>query len=203
METEKLFPKTLERGPILSSNSIVTNLRPLPPEAEKLCRILNAPARLVAHLSLVHDAACDLVAGLQRSFPTLAFDRDAVLFGAATHDLGKVLHHNEITGHGNQHEADGPSLLVQNGVSAASARFTRTHARWNEPAIEIEDLLVALADSIWKGKRHDELEQLVVGKIAAAVKNEPWEAWSKLDEVLTAIAARSDERLEMQGRVAT
>lgn len=180
----------------------MTNLRPLPTQVEKLCRILNAPARLVAHLKLVHDAACDLVAGLQQKFPTLAFDRDAVLFGAATHDLGKVLHPDEITGPGNRHEADGASLLVQSGVPLALARFAQTHAHWNEPAVEIEDLLVALADSIWKGKRHDDLEQLVVGKIAAAVKNEPWEAWSKLDEVLTAITARSDERLEMQGRVA-
>lgn len=178
------------------------SLRLLPTEAEKLCRTLNAPARLIAHLTLVHDAACDLVAGLQQQFPTLAFDCDAVLFGAATHDLGKVLHLNEITGHGNQHEADGPSLLVQNGVSAASARFTRTHTRWNEPDIAIEDLLVALADSIWKGKRHDDLEQLVVGWIAVAIKIEPWDVWLRLDEILTAIAERADERLAMQRRVA-
>lgn len=63
-------------------------LRPLPPEAEKLCRLLSAPPRLITHLTLVHDAACDLVVGVQQKFPTLAFDRVAVLFGAATHDLG-------------------------------------------------------------------------------------------------------------------
>lgn len=177
-------------------------LRPLPPEAEKLCRIFNAPARLVSHLTLVHDAACDLVAWLQRSFPTVAFDRDAVLFGAATHDLGKVLHPNEITGTGNRHEADGPGLLVRQGVPPALARFARTHARWREPTILIDDLVVALADSIWKGQRDDVLEQEIVGRIAAAVKIERWDVWSKLDEGLTSIAARADERLEMQERVA-
>ena len=175
-------------------------LRQLPPEAEKLCQILNAPARLVAHLTLVHDAACELVFGLQQQFPTLKFDRDAVLFGAATHDLGKVLHPNEITGPGNRHEADGTSLLVQNGVQPALARFARTHAHWNEQGIVIEDLLVALADSIWKGKRNDELEQEVALRVSTSLNVEQWEAWSKLDEVLTEIAARADERLEMQGR---
>lgn len=177
-----------------------SSFRPLPPEVEKLCRTLNAPARLIAHLTLVHDAACELIVGLQRTFPTLAVDRDAVHFGAATHDIGKVLHPNEITGTGNRHEEDGPRLLVQNGVPPALARFARTHANWDEPGTVIEDLLVALADSIWKGRRDDFLEQMVVGRIVAAVEIEPWDVWLRLDEVLAAIAARADERLEMQGR---
>ena len=59
---------------------------------------------------------------------------------------------------------------------------------------------VALADSIWKGQRDDDLEQEVVGKIAAAVKIEPWDVWLRLDEIVTKIADRADERLEMQGR---
>jgi len=55
-----------------------------------------------------------------------------------------------------------------------------------------------LADSIWKGQRNDELEQEVARRVSAVLNIELWQAWSKMDEVLTAIAARADERLEIQ-----
>ena len=32
------------------------------------------------------------------------------------------------------------------------ARFCVTHARWESDGIGLEDLLVALADKLWKGK---------------------------------------------------
>ena len=51
-----------------------------------------------------------LVEGLHRTFPSLAFDADAVLFGAAVHDFGKVRHPNELTGPGSRHEQDGPPV---------------------------------------------------------------------------------------------
>ena len=66
--------------------------RPLPNEAKKLCDLLAAPPLLVAHLTLVHDGAADLLDSLGKEFPLLEVHREAVLFGAATHDLGKVLH---------------------------------------------------------------------------------------------------------------
>lgn len=72
----------------------------LPELATRLCVELKAPPRLVAHLSLVHDAACELVQGLGDRFPGFHFDHDALLFGASTHDLGKILHPTELSGPG-------------------------------------------------------------------------------------------------------
>jgi hypothetical protein len=42
-----------------------------------------------------------------------------------------------------------------------------THARWREePEVTLEELLVALADSLWKGRRDHQLEQRVVDAVA-------------------------------------
>jgi len=49
---------------------------------------------------LVHDVAAQLTAALQQRHPKLIFDRSAVLYGAATHDIGKVVHPTELTGQG-------------------------------------------------------------------------------------------------------
>jgi hypothetical protein len=62
------------------------------------------------------------------------FDRDAVLFGAATHDTGKAIH-----------------------VAELAARAD----------VDVEDLLVSVADKVWKTQRISDLEQLVVDRLAA------------------------------------
>ena len=80
------------------------------------------------------------------------------------------------------------------------ARFTRTHGVWSSEALALEDLLVALADAIWKGQRLEELESQVVAQIAKYTETAPWETFSKLDDVLDPIASRGDERLAWQGR---
>lgn len=172
--------------------------RPLPATAQQLCDTLAAPPRLAAHLTLVHDAAVELVEGLRQRFPTLKFDNDAVLFGAATHDLGKVLHPGELTGPGNRHEADGPRLLEQHGVSSELARFTQTHGAWSRESLPLDDLLVALADCVWKGQRLEALETQVIASIAEKTGVEGWDVFDKLDALLEEIAARGDERLAWQ-----
>jgi hypothetical protein len=169
----------------------------LPPEAARLCEELRAPPLLVRHLTLVHDAAVELLDGLAAAFTGLALDRDAILFGAATHDLGKVLHPQELTGPGHQHEDDGPALLEGHGVPSRLARFTQTHGRWKETA-DLEDLIVTLADSVWRGRRVEELEAKVADILATATGLEPWLAWSKVDAVCEKIASRSSDRLAFQ-----
>ena len=172
--------------------------RPLPPVAQKLCQNLDAPLRLVAHLTLVHDAAVGIVKGLRQRFPTLSFDEEAVLFGAASHDFGKVLHPAELTGPGSRHEDDGPGLLERHCVSPQLARFARTHGAWSREGLPIEDLLVALADTIWKGQRLDTLEAKVVARIAETTGMEQWDVFDKLDGLLNEIATQGDERLAWQ-----
>ncbi|MBA3530836.1 MAG: hypothetical protein H0T73_02790, partial [Ardenticatenales bacterium] len=50
------------------------NLAPLPVEAERLLRLLDAPPRLIAHLLLVHDVALRLAQEFQRLWPALDLD---------------------------------------------------------------------------------------------------------------------------------
>ncbi len=156
----------------------------LPVEALRLCRKLDAPHRLVEHLRLVHCVAFHLLEAFEASFPKLAIDKEAVLFGAAIHDIGKVIHPEELIGPGDRHEDVGPSLLEKHGVSVKLARFARTHGRWNREPGELEDLLVALADNVAVGKRNDGLDQLTVNMLVELTGLEPWEIFSVLDGIL-------------------
>ena len=142
--------------------------------------------------------ACQLIDELTTAWPSFKFDTHAVAFGAATHDLGKALHPNELTGAGSEHETSGHRWLLEHGVPEHLARFARTHAKWHNATIE--DQLVSLADKVWKGRRQDDLEQLIVARIAAASGEKPWDVFMKLDDVLSRIAAGADERLEFQQR---
>ena len=173
------------------------NLRPLPDEVERLLVRVRSSARLTAHLQLVHDVAAQLTEELETTFPKLAFDAEAVCFGAATHDLGKALHPNELTGSGSE-RGSRLQAAARERSRRASSPFC-PHAREVEWAT-IEDQLVSLADKIWKGRRQDDLEQLIVARIAAVTGDEAWNIFMSLDEILTRLAASADERLEYQSR---
>jgi len=177
--------------------------RPLPEEVRRLCTELNTLPRLVAHLTLVHDVALDLVEGVQQKFPGLEFDDAAVCFGAASHDIGKALerNRNELTGPGSKHEEDGPALLEEHGVEPRLARFAGTHGAWSKEELPLEDLLVTLCDCIWKGQRLEELEKQVIDKIAEQTGIEQWEVFSELDALLEKIGSHGDERLAWQASV--
>lgn len=174
------------------------NPRPLPEEIQRLCADLSAPNLLLGHLRLVFDVSVNLVEGVRARFPNLDFEHEAVCFGAASHDLGKVKHPNELTGPGRQHEEDGPALLEEHGVDPRLARFARTHGAFSKEKLSIEDLLVALSDAIWKGQRIDELEKQVIDKITEQTGIESWEVFSELDALLDEIASQGDERLAWQ-----
>lgn len=173
-------------------------LRPLPPRVPPLLRDVCAPPRLAAHLRLVHDVACELVEWVGRYSPGLVLDRTAVLFGAATHDIGKALHVAELSGPGDSHEEAGRALLLAHGVEPRLARFAATHGSWTGDGSTVEDLLVSLADKVWKGKRVTDLEDLVVGRLAGATGSERWEAFLALDGFLDTVAADADRRLAFQ-----
>jgi len=176
-------------------------IRDLPDTARQLLVTLKAPPRLVAHLSLVHDAVTEILDALRLRWPDLTIDRDTVLFGAATHDLGKCLHPNELVGPGNFHENDGPALLQQHGVSPERSRFARTHGTWaTEPNLTLEDFLVALADHCWKGSRNEAVETKIAERIAKSLGLETWEAFMGLDEVVSQVTSRGETRLAWQRR---
>ena len=171
-------------------------MHPLPYRVAELLAQYDAPPRLVTHLVLVHDVAIALVDALDRHWPGLPYDRQAVLLGAATHDIGKVVHRHELTGPGHQHEDIGPTLLLQAGFTAAQARFARTHGQWRLDADPtVEDLLVALADMVWRGKRDEQLEQLVMQRLAEHCAQEPWAVYAVLDEILQNVTDDAATRL--------
>ena len=174
-------------------------MRSLPKQAQEICEKVQAPPRLVAHLTLVHDVACSLVEKFQLQLPSLELDVEAVCLGAATHDIGKALHPSELVGPGSKHEAAGERLLKGFGLPETLARFARTHAIWrDDTTLALEDLLVALADTCWKGKRLSELDEMVARRVAAQIRREQWEVYLILDDILQQLTANADERLAWQ-----
>ncbi|WP_354641547.1 HD domain-containing protein [Kitasatospora camelliae] len=173
-------------------------LRPLPVRAAELLAALDAPPRLVAHLRAVHDVAVQLLDRVAERGIGPAVDRGAVLFGAATHDIGKVRHPEELSGPGSRHEEAGRELLLAQWVRPAWARFAATHGSWHRHGVHMEDLLVSLADKVWKNKRVADLEDLVVAELVRSGGRPAWEEFLALDEVLTAIGDRAEERLVYQ-----
>ncbi len=172
-------------------------LPPLPPAAQDLCRQLNAPPRLVVHLQLVHEAAGKIIDGLKKAFPGVILDERAIVFGAATHDLGKTLHPEELSASGKKHQEDGPALLISKGVDPRLARFALTHSQWDD-TMALEDFVVALADKVWKGRGLLDLEADLAKRIAAQTGLPEWQVFSRLDEILGEIAEGADERLAYQ-----
>ncbi|MGW1208083.1 immunity protein TriTu family protein [Streptomyces sp. NPDC002499] len=173
-------------------------LRPLPFEAAHVLHEVDAPPRLVAHLRAVHDVAGQLLEWIAARDLDLGINPEAVLFGAATHDIGKTLHPAELSAPGSQHEAAGRELLMTHGVDSAMARFAATHAAWTTAEVGMEDLLVSLADKIWKNKRVPELEDLVVARLSAASGRPVWEEFLDLDSLLARIGDEADARLAYQ-----
>lgn len=155
-------------------------------------RSVGAPPRLVQHHALVAEAAAELVDGLGAC--GYAFDAQLVLLGAALHDAGKLQHPDEMNGPGHQHEPAGHELLRTHGLEWI-ARFCLSHADWDHDDVPLEDLLVALADKLWKGKRVTALEHRVVSRLAASRDEEPWTTYVAADPVFERIAAQGDERL--------
>ena len=76
------------------------------------------------------------------------------------------------------------------------ARFARTHASWTDPDISMNDLLVSLADKVWKGARVTDLEQRVLERLPG----EAWDTFLRLDNILAPIAGEADRLLAFQFR---
>jgi len=146
----------------------------------------------VRHHALVAEAAQQILDDLGDL--ARGVDRELVLVGAALHDAGKILHPNEMHGPGHRHEPDGRALLNDHGVGEP-ARFCVTHAQWDAPDVELEDLLVALADKLWKGKRVAELERRVVERLGDRAGQSFWDAFLLADGVFERVAGGADDRL--------
>jgi hypothetical protein len=159
----------------------------------QLLKALGATPQLVQHLKLVGEAAELLIIQLQKR--KIPFDPNYVHLGVAVHDAGKILHPIELCEPGNQHEASGETLLLTHGVDPKIARCCRSHAQWSQMPCAFEELVVALADNLWKGKRHPELETRVITEIAGLLQKDYWDVFVDLDNAFEQIAAAGDDRL--------
>ncbi|MEO0601223.1 MAG: HD domain-containing protein [Myxococcota bacterium] len=162
-------------------------------DAIALLHGLGADPHLVQHHRLVAEAATALCDGLVASGLD-AFDRTEVVVGAGLHDAGKTLHPAEMHGGGSEHERAGHQLLLGHGVPERFARHGWMHAAWEDQQ-ELEPVLVALADKLWKGKRVADLEEHAARLFAAASGRDFWAVWSDVDPVFEHVAASGDDRL--------
>ncbi|MFK7906079.1 MAG: HD domain-containing protein [Chitinophagales bacterium] len=173
-------------------------LTDLPQPIPFLLQNHKTPLILQKHLLIVHSTAKILLQKLKKNWQTLIIDEEAILFGAASHDIGKAIEVSELYESGKKHEEVGYQLLVANEISHGLARFARTHGNWQAESLELEDLLVALADKIWKGKRVEKLEERVCRKLAAVIEVDYWTVFLQLDSILMEMTLVADDRLTWQ-----
>lgn len=175
-------------------------MKNLPIQVTDLLEKYQAPVVLKRHLTLVYNTGIEICAQFAKEWANLPFDKQEILFGAATHDIGKVIEINELHQKGNKHEQIGYELLLQNEIPENLARFAKTHGNWEEESLAIEDLMVTLADKIWKGKRIEALEERLTKEISIGTNTDYWQVYTKLDAILSKIALRADERLLWQNQ---
>jgi hypothetical protein len=162
-------------------------------DAYTMLQRLGASHRLICHVKLVGEAAEVLIAKLQQL--QVPVDARFVRLGVAFHDAGKILHPEELVAKGTNHEAAGEQLLIANDVDPSLARCCRSHGQWQRMDCCFEELLVALADTLWKGKRNVQLEDEVIQRITALGQKDYWELFVEMDACFEAIAADGHSRL--------
>jgi hypothetical protein len=162
-------------------------------DAYELLRTIGAPARLITHVQLVGEAA-DLLMEAYADLK-LTFDRQHTELGVAVHDAGKALFPEELNQPGSKHEPAGQVLMLEHGVQEHIARCCVSHAAWRQPDVTFEELSVALADKLWKGKREAELELTVIDRAAEQLRVDRWTVFDRLDAAFEAIADGASDRL--------
>ena len=163
-------------------------------EAFELLEKLDAPAHLKTHVTLVGEAAEMLIVVLRDL--GINVDFEFIRTGVAVHDIGKIVHVNEMAGPGSEHEPEGEKLLIQQGASSRLARVCMSHARCNSMECSLEELVIALSDKLWKGKRVEALELEVIDRAAKILEKDRWDIFPDLDIKFEEIALGGDERLQ-------
>jgi predicted hydrolase (HD superfamily) len=162
-------------------------------EAYQLLIDLGAPHRLLKHVQLVNEAAELLFKKLIAL--NVKFDKQFVELGISIHDAGKILYQSELEDSGSEHEFAGEKLLLENEVQPEIARCCLSHAKWKSMACSFEELLIALVDKLWKGKRVGHLELKIIDAVAQKLNKNRWDVFLELDQLFEEIAAGGIERL--------
>jgi hypothetical protein len=154
---------------------------------------LNAPDHLISHLRMVQLTAIEVTSKLTEY--GLPIDLEFVSQGAALHDTGKIQHPEELSAPGNRHEAAGEALLVNRGLPSSLARVCVSHSRWMSMDCSLEELIIALADNLWKGKRNPDLVLLIIEACSKLMPKPYWQVNCDLDSIFETIADGGTERL--------
>lgn len=162
-------------------------------DSYRFLQYLGASPQLVQHVKLVGEAAEMLIFQFQKV--GIAFDADLIRSGVIFHDVGKILHPSELIEKGDKHEMAGELLLLSRGVDPKIARCCRSHGQWQKIECSFEELVVALADKLWKGQRITELENKTVSKAAARCNKDYWDLFIVLDGEFAKVALEGDLRL--------
>jgi len=162
-------------------------------KAVELLRRLGAPARLLVHVELVAEAGEAIISELM-SLGT-EIDQDFIRCGIVLHDVGKTVHLLELSQEGELHGETGRALLLREGIEPRVAEVCLSHSAWRE-ANTVEELVIACADKLWKGKRVTDLEELLARRVNDELQLDFWEVFTRLDSCFEAIASCGDERLE-------
>jgi hypothetical protein len=168
---------------------------------ESLLQTLNPPQKLLNHIALVNEAAQLLVAKYLEL--GLLVDQTFIHLGVMIHDIGKVQYPQELLAPGQSHETNSERLMLSLGVDPALARCCVSHAQWRRWDCSLEELTVALADKLWRGKRVPELEQVVINEISKQLCKQSdqqpnWDQWHlfvEMDSAFEAIADGGNDRL--------
>ncbi|KAB2867050.1 MAG: HDIG domain-containing protein [Anaerolineae bacterium] len=162
-------------------------------EAYALLTQLGAPPRLIRHAELVSEAAEHLISHFSNI--GLEFDAQLVRLGCILHDAGKILHPDELEIEGTQHTTAGYELLVKHQIDPQIADFCISHEHWQTDSPSLETLMVALADKLWKGKRHTELETATIQQVTTMIGQNFWTIFMKMDAIFETIADTATTRL--------
>ncbi|MBI5930905.1 MAG: HD domain-containing protein [Chloroflexi bacterium] len=160
-------------------------------EAYNLLHQLGASQSLIRHAELVSEVAELLI--LHLTGLGLELDAQLVRLGCIVHDAGKIVYPEELEKEGQLHTLAGYNLLIEHGVSQQIAHFCLAHADWQD-AIP-EELMVALADKLWKGKRHPPLEELIIRRISDTTGQDFWTVFMDLDALFETSAEAGPQRL--------
>ncbi len=162
-------------------------------EAFDLLREMGASGHLIKHIDLVGEAAEILLRKCEEMH--VPIDSEFVKVGVVIHDIGKTIHSHEMSISGSLHETEGEKILLEKGVSNKIARCCLSHSQWYEMECSLEELIIALSDNLWKGKRIESLELQVIDNIALALSKDRWDVFSELDSQFELIANDGDNRL--------
>ena len=86
-------------------------------------------------------------------------------------------------------------MLLELGCDPSVAVHCVAHADFESKDRTIEQLMVTLADKVWKGKRVEALEFRIAEHLALRTGQKRWSTWQQLTEVVDEVANRADDRL--------